>query len=293
MKPLTKEQRTALLLALPLLLGVDLLQSRNRATEEGNQRFKAGKAEEALAEYEKAAQKLPSDPGVAFNRGTALYALSRFEEASEAFLRATEAKTRDRKAAAFYNLGNSYYQAKKWGEAVAAFKKSLAYDPADMRAKWNLELALRKKTDEEKKGDKDDKKDKKDQDKDQAKNDKNDKQDKKDKQDDKDKQAKDDKKNGDDKGNKPDDQNKQDEQQKPPEPEKEQASKDQSKPPAQAQKPEQPQGGKGDKPPEPRPGTDPREVEAILDNLEKSPKSLEAELAKVRAAHRRPAAKDW
>ena len=36
-----------------------------------------------------------------------------------------------------------------------------------------------------------------------------------------------------------------------------------------------------------------QEVDAILDNLEKSPKALEQELARVRARHRRPPAKDW
>jgi tetratricopeptide (TPR) repeat protein len=284
---------TALLLALPLLLGVDVLQSRNRATEDGNQRLKSGKPEEALAEYDKAAKELPNDPGVQFNRGNALYALSRFDEASEAFLRATEAKARDRKAAAFYSLGTSYYQAKKWGEAVAAFKKSLAYDPTDLRAKWNLELALRKKTDEDKNGDKN--KDKN------ANNDKNKKDDKdnKDKpnqdKDDKNKTAEDDKKGND----KSDEQrkNEQDGDKKPPEQQneqaKEEAKKDEKK--NESGKSQQAQNDKGaGKPPEqPRPGTDPREVEAILDNLEKSPKSLETELAKVRAAQRRPAAKDW
>jgi len=34
-------------------------------------------------------------------------------------------------------------------------------------------------------------------------------------------------------------------------------------------------------------------VDAILDNLEKSPKALEQELARVRAMNRRPPAKDW
>jgi hypothetical protein len=34
-------------------------------------------------------------------------------------------------------------------------------------------------------------------------------------------------------------------------------------------------------------------MEAILDNLEKSPKALEQELARLRAFQRRPPAKDW
>jgi hypothetical protein len=34
-------------------------------------------------------------------------------------------------------------------------------------------------------------------------------------------------------------------------------------------------------------------MEAILDNLERSPKELEQELARLRALNRKPPAKDW
>jgi Ca-activated chloride channel family protein len=294
--------RTSLLLALlPALLGIDVLQSRNRATEEGNARFKAGKAEEALADYDKAAAKLPNDPGVQFNRGAALYSLSRWDEAAEAFLRATEAKVPTRKASAFYNLGNSLYQAKKFKEAAAAFKKSLAYDPADPRAKWNLELALRKKADEEKNQDKNkDSKDDKGKEKDSK--DKDDKQAQKD-----DKQDKDKGDQGKDKGDKPNSPKPNEPpQDKPPEQDKQAqqdpAKQDPSQPPAQGQKPpekppEKPPGGQGQAqqppPKDGKPTGDSREIEAILDNLERSPKSLEQELARLRAAQRRPPAKDW
>ncbi len=274
---------TLLVLALPLLLGVDLLQSKNRATEAGNARLSAGKAEEALGEYDKAAEKLPNDPGVQFNRGVALYSLSRFDEATEAFLRATEAKTPDRKAQAFYNLGNTHFQAKRWKESVAAFKKSLAYDPANPRAKWNLELAMRQKQDEEKNQDKkqdDKKKDGKEnpESKEQAKNE----------------SKKDDKGGGSgkDKGDKQNE--KPPEKPQPPENDKQAgrdpAKQDEKQPPGAGQKPDPAQEKD---PQQAQAGPDPREVEAILDNLEKSPKSLEQELARLRAAHRRPPAKDW
>lgn len=300
-----------LVLLLPGLLGVDLLQSKNRATEAGNQRFTAGKPEEALAEYDRAAQKLPGDPGVQFNRGAALYALSRWDEASEAFLRATEAKAPERKAAAFYNLGNSYYQAKKWKEATAAFKKALAYDPADTRAKWNLELALRKKNEEDKNNDKNEKNDKNDKDqKEDKKGDKQDQQAKNDKnqdnQDGKDDQNKDPGKNDDKNQNDKPNQDqqagqnpKQDQkdQEPPPAPEDQQAKQDPQKPPAPGEKPQPPPGQakQADKPKDdaPRPAQDGRELEAILDNLERSPKALEQELARMRAAQRRAPAKDW
>ena len=52
-------------------------------------RLQAGKAEDALAHYDKAVAKLPAEAGVHFDRGAALYALSRFDEAGQEFLRAT------------------------------------------------------------------------------------------------------------------------------------------------------------------------------------------------------------
>ena len=69
----------ALAAALPLLFGFKLFESRNSEVEQGNAALQAGKAEEALAHYDKAAAKLPADPGLHLDRGAALYALSRYE----------------------------------------------------------------------------------------------------------------------------------------------------------------------------------------------------------------------
>ena len=125
------------LLALsPLLFGFEPLRSRNKDVEQGNALMKAGNAEEALKHYDKAVGALPGEAGVHFDRGTALFALSRFDEAGEEFLRATEAKDGALKAAAFYNLGNAFFKKEKFKEAVEAYKRTLALDPRDERAKW-------------------------------------------------------------------------------------------------------------------------------------------------------------
>ncbi|HVR64507.1 MAG TPA: tetratricopeptide repeat protein, partial [Polyangia bacterium] len=147
---------TALALA-PFLVGFDWLQSKNRDAEQGNAAMKAGKAEDALAAYDRAAAKLGNDPALRFDRGTALYGLSRYEEAAQEFLRATEAKDGSLKASAFYNLGNAFAKANKFKEAIEAYKRSLALDPRDQKAKANLELALRQLKEEEKKKQQDDK----------------------------------------------------------------------------------------------------------------------------------------
>jgi tetratricopeptide (TPR) repeat protein len=287
----------------PLLGGADLLLRRSRAVEQGNGHMKAGKAEEALAEYDKALTEVPNEPGVHFNRGTALYGLSRWDDAAQAFLRATEARTPDLKASAFYNLGNTFFQAQKFEEAAQAFKKSLAYNPGDLRAKWNLELALRKKKEEEDK--------KKEQQKKPDPNQQKQQQDQKnaDQKEQKGEEDKQDPNQQQDKGDQDPDQQQEQQQQakqdppKPPEPKPEEQAKDQKNGQKPDQKPEpQPNpesqnqaknkpASQGKEPP--RPPADVSEMEAILDNLERSPKALEQELARLRALNRKPPAKDW
>jgi Ca-activated chloride channel family protein len=278
------------LLALcPLLFGFDLLQSPNHAVEAGNARMKAGKAEEALAEYDKAVKELPAEPGAHFNRGAALYSLSRFDEAANEFLRATEAKTTALKAAAFYNLGNSYEQAGKHDDAMAAYRRALTLDPNDIRAKWNLELAQKKKKEEEQK-----KKNQKPGDKDKDQQNKDDK---------KDDQAKNDEKKDEQKKDEQKDQNKKDEQKKDEQAQKDQkndekkneqkdqAQKDQKK--DEQKKDEGQKQAKTEPQPKPEKGPDMKEIEAVLDSLERSPKDLEKERARLRAIRRAAPSKDW
>jgi tetratricopeptide (TPR) repeat protein len=250
----------------PVFGGFNLLESKNAEVEQGNAALKAGKADDALAHYDKAIAKLPADAGAHFDRGAALYALSRFDEAGQEFLRATQAPDPKLKADAFLNLGNAFFKKEKFKEAVEAYKRTLALRAGDQSAKWNLEVALAKQKEEEKKKqdqkdqNKDDKKDqnkkdKQDQKKDDANKDKDKKQDQK-KDDQKDKQDKQDQKQA--------DQDKQDKNQKQPQPQ-----------------------------PQPQKDADQQQIEAVLDNLERSSKDLEKERARLRAVRRRPPAKDW
>lgn len=263
--------------ALPFLFGFDLLKSSNHDVEQGNASMKAGKAEDALSAYDRAAGKLGADPGLHFDRGTALYALSRFDEAAQEFLRASEAKDGSLKASAFYNLGNAYAKANKFKEAIEAYKRSLALDPRDNHAKANLELAQRQQKQEE------DQKKKQD---DQNKDDKNKDPNKKDQ----DKKDKNDKKKDDNKGDQKKDQpEKKDEKKDDKKDQDKKAQDDQKQKDQQNQPPPQPAD---EKKAEPKPADD-KEIGAVLDSLERSPKDLEKERARLRAVRRRPPAKDW
>jgi len=261
-----------LLPLLPFLTAFEPLKSSNKDVEQGNLRMKAGKAEEALGFYDKAVAALPNEPGVHFDRGTALYALSRFEEAGQEFLRATEAKDGALKATAFYNLGNAFFKKDKFKEAVEAYKRALSLDPHDARAKWNEEIALQKVKEEEKK-----KKDEEDKNKDNKKDDKNkDDKNKDNKKDDKKDQKKND--DGKDKDKDKKDQSKKDK-------DKDKDKKDQQ------DKQDQQNKNPGEQPPPPK--ADEQEIGAVLDSLERNPKDLEKERARLRAVRRRPPSKDW
>jgi tetratricopeptide (TPR) repeat protein len=244
----------------PLLFGFKPFERRNSEVEQGNAALQAGKAEDALAHYDKAVAKLPGEAGVHLDRGTALYALSRFDEARQEFLNATQGPDQAVKATAFRNLGNALSKLEKHKDAVEAYKHALALRPDDKAAKWNLEIALRKQKEEEKKkqDDKDKNKDDKDKDK---KDDKDKDKDKKDKQDDKKDDKDKDKKDKQDKQDKKD-QNEKDKQEKQPQPEK-----------AEQNQPER--------------------IQEMLKNLEANPKDLEKERARLRAVRRGPPARDW
>jgi Ca-activated chloride channel family protein len=275
--------RAVLVAVLPLLVGFDLLQSPNRAVEDGNARLKAGKADEALGQYDKAVKALAGEPGVHFDRGAALFALGRFDESVQEFLRATEAKTPALRAPAFYNLGNGLFKLEKYGDAVAAYRRALAIDPGDMRAKWNLELALKKKKDQDQKNEQD--KQKKDQ---QSQNQDNKKQDPGQKDDQQQKEEKD----------KKDQQQQAQDQPRPDQPDKQPPPKDEDKKQASGQKDKDQDKKEGDgasptQPPPSDKAPDMREIETVLDSLERSPKDLEKERAQARAIRRAPPRKNW
>jgi tetratricopeptide (TPR) repeat protein len=158
-----------LLLALtPLLCAFDPFRSSNSHVEQGNALLSAGKVKEALEQYQRAARELPDEPGVHYNLGIAHYRLGQLEQARQALLRATGVAEPELRAKAFYNLGNVHLDQKRWKDAVNAYRQGLQLRPHHRASKWNLELALRRLREEEKKQKKDQKKDqRKDQKKDQ------------------------------------------------------------------------------------------------------------------------------
>lgn len=133
-----------LLFTLPFLTGFDALKRKDPNIEAGNRLLAAGKAAEALKAYDRAVTALPDEPIAHFDRGAALYQLKRYPEAQREFMRASEGHDAGLKADAYYNMGNALLAQDRYQEAFDAYRHTLGLRPDDRRAKWNLELALRK-----------------------------------------------------------------------------------------------------------------------------------------------------
>ena len=161
-----------LLLAASPFLGF-AQKNPNDLITKGNSLYKDGKFGEAEMTY-KEGQAEGADPFISgFNLGDALFKQERFEEAATAFQSLPNlTDDKDKKAAAFHNLGNSFIKAKKFQEGVDAYKQSLRNNPKDLETKYNLAYAKRmlqqeqeqqkqdqQNKDEEKKDDKEQKQD--------------------------------------------------------------------------------------------------------------------------------------
>ena len=162
--------------------------AQQKQVRSGNKLYEEKKFDEASKEYQKALTKNPTYVPGMFNLGNALFQQKNYD-ASRQVMAATEKQAKDKnvKAGANYNIGNTYMQEQKWSEAAEAYKQSLRVNPNDEDAKYNLSYALAMMKKQEGGGgkndkNKDDKKDQQDKDKQDQNKDKQDKQDQKDQQ---------------------------------------------------------------------------------------------------------------
>ncbi len=110
--------------------------------EAGNEHFEEQAYEPAIEAY-KLAQ--VSEPDLAEPYYNAANAYNRTSQVEAAQLQTEQAlKTADPvlAAQAWYNLGNAYFDAQQWQQAIEAYQEALRLQPNDQDAKHNLELAL-------------------------------------------------------------------------------------------------------------------------------------------------------
>ena len=128
-----------------------------REIRRGESSYDAGRYRQAYEAFHQALERT-GDPTLHYSVGNALYRMRRYEEAARSFREAT-AVPRLRQAS-YYNLGNAYVRAAEDApeksqfltDAITAYQEALRLEPHDSAAKWNLELALRRRGEDRESG---------------------------------------------------------------------------------------------------------------------------------------------
>lgn len=118
---------------------------------------------EAEKNYRMALSEMPSNRKGAYNLGNAYYAAELYDEALARLNSVAKDGSKSEKHRAYHNIGNALMQNKQCKKAVEAFKNALRNNPSDDESRYNLALA-QQCTKEEGGGDddKDNKEDKED-----------------------------------------------------------------------------------------------------------------------------------
>src|SRR3989338_3894037 len=87
--------------------------------KKGNEQFKEKHYDTALEIYQKAEVRSPDVPEVRYNLGTTFYQLDRFKEGEAQLKKALDqAQSKELKATAWYNYGNTQYRLGQFDEAI-------------------------------------------------------------------------------------------------------------------------------------------------------------------------------
>ncbi len=115
-----------------------------RHNEAGNERFAENAFQDAINEYRLAQVADPDRAEPYYNSANAYNRLGQIDAALAQTRQALKTADPALAAQAWYNLGNAYFDAEQWPQAVEAYKEALRLQPGDLDAKHNLELALQK-----------------------------------------------------------------------------------------------------------------------------------------------------
>ena len=154
-----KREKINLLMALRLLININLLlggllwsasgHSQDEAelaslsdayVYEGNSHFNNSFLE-AEKNYRMALSEMPSNTKGAYNLGNAYYNAELYDEALARLLEAARKGTKLEKHRAYHNIGNVLMQDMQCKKAVEAYKNALRNDPKDEESRYNLAIA--------------------------------------------------------------------------------------------------------------------------------------------------------
>jgi Ca-activated chloride channel family protein len=143
------------LLLLPALSGCAGWLPTSSASEKAARAYHAQSYQQAAALYRSDIDAGDKRPETLYNYGTALLAADSLDTAAEALERLADATDAELRYRALFNLGLAHLKKglaapkgaadEQLDAALAAYKKVLLMRSGDLDAKWNYELALRKK----------------------------------------------------------------------------------------------------------------------------------------------------
>ena len=96
---------------------------------------------EAEKNYRMALSEMPSNRKGAYNLGNAYYTAELYDEALARLNSVTKDGSKSEKHRAYHNIGNALMQNKQCKKAVEAFKNALRNNPSDDESRYNLALA--------------------------------------------------------------------------------------------------------------------------------------------------------
>jgi Ca-activated chloride channel family protein len=144
-----------MLMLLPTITGCAGLLPSSSPTDGGATAYRSRNYQQAAQLYRSAIDAGDKRPEVLYNYGTALLAGDSLQSATEVLERLSDAPDPELRYRALFNLGLAHLKAglaapaesanESLDAALAAYKKVLLMRSADLDAKWNYELALRKK----------------------------------------------------------------------------------------------------------------------------------------------------
>jgi Ca-activated chloride channel family protein len=151
-----------LLIASSLFPVISKAQNDKALIKKGNEAYEKKEYDNAIKNYQQAAEKNPANSTAQYNLGNALYKNNKTDEAVQAYDGAlSNATSNADKAKAFYNKGVVLQNNKKLPECIEAYKNALKLNPQDEDARQNLQRALQQQKEQQKKENKDKKEEKK------------------------------------------------------------------------------------------------------------------------------------
>jgi len=143
MKSFARQTGAALALTLVALLS---LAAADDLRERAAKAYREHHYDEAVALLRQAVAREPEAFDLWSNLGSALYEQGDYQQAAEMYRRALAlSRETEVRARLFYNLGNAQFRAGESDSAIESYKAALRLAPDDQEAKFNLEIALRRR----------------------------------------------------------------------------------------------------------------------------------------------------